>query len=168
MSAYAALQMLVHPRGRWDSGEVQRNSRLGDDPVDHLSVEFVNVGSWLTNGDTAFDSGAEFLAVAEHRLIHARAKSVGHQLRKAGLQSVWAPACQDQIAGFHAREGVISLHGAPLSAPFLVSPECREFFFWLGRVFFPLFLAAWCICLLCTGIRERRRIQRSFRLQISC
>ena len=34
-----------------------------------LSVEFANIGSWLTYGDFALDSGAQFLAVAEHRLI---------------------------------------------------------------------------------------------------
>ena len=31
------------------------------------------------------DSCAQFLAVAEHRLIPAGARSVGHQLREAGL-----------------------------------------------------------------------------------
>ena len=31
-----------------------------------LSVEFVNVGGWLTYGDLALDSCAQFLAVAEH------------------------------------------------------------------------------------------------------
>ena len=34
-----------------------------------LSVELVNVGGWLTYGDLALDSCAQFLAVAEHRLI---------------------------------------------------------------------------------------------------
>ena len=34
-----------------------------------LSVEFVNVGGWLTYGDLALDSCAQCLAVAEHRLI---------------------------------------------------------------------------------------------------
>ena len=67
-----------------------------------LSVEFVNVGVWLTHGDLALDSCARFLAVAEHRLIPSRARSVCHQLRKAGHQSVWAPACQAQVAGGHA------------------------------------------------------------------
>ena len=32
-----------------------------------LSIEFVNVGGWLTYGDLALDSCAQFLAVAEHR-----------------------------------------------------------------------------------------------------
>ena len=67
-----------------------------------LSVEFVNVGGWLTCGDLALDSCAQILAIAEHRLILARAPSVCHQLRSAGYHSVWAPACQDQVACGHA------------------------------------------------------------------
>ena len=98
-----------------------------------LSIEFVNVGGWLTSGDLAFDSCAQFLAVAEHRLIPSRARSVCHQLRKAGHHSVWAPACQDKIAGGHAGVGVISLGGAPLSLPSFVTPQFQEFFR-LGRV----------------------------------
>ena len=46
-----------------------------------LSIEFINVGGWLTSGDLALDSCAQFLAVAEHRLIPSRARSIGHQLR---------------------------------------------------------------------------------------
>ena len=34
-----------------------------------LSFEFINVGGWLTSGDLALDSCAQFIAVAEHRLI---------------------------------------------------------------------------------------------------
>ena len=99
----------------------------------HLSVEFVNVGGQLTNGYMALDSGAQFLAVAQHWLIPARAGSIGHQLRRAERQFVWAPAYQDQISGGHAGVGVISLCGAPLSAPSLVTPEFKEYFK-LGRV----------------------------------
>ena len=40
-----------------------------------LSIEFINVGGWLTSGDLALDSCAQFLAVAEHRLIPSRARS---------------------------------------------------------------------------------------------
>ena len=71
----------------------------------------------------ALDSCAQFLAVPEHRLIPARAKSIGHHLRKADRQSVCAPACQDQISGGHAGVGVISSRAAPLSAPSLVTAE---------------------------------------------
>ena len=78
-----------------------------------LSVEFANIGGWLTFGDLALDSCAQFLAVAEHRLIPSRARSICHQLRRAGFHSVWAPACQDRIAGGHAGIGIVSLGGAP-------------------------------------------------------
>ena len=98
-----------------------------------LSIEFANIGGWLTYGDLAMDSCAQFLAVAEHRLIPARTRSVGHQLRKAGFQSVWPPACQDSIPGGHAGVGVVSLGGALLALPSFVTPEFREFFR-LGRV----------------------------------
>ena len=72
-----------------------------------------------------------FLAVAEHRLIPASARSIGHQLRKACRQSVCAPACQGQLPGGHAGVGVISLCGASLCAPSLVTPEFKEFFRWV-------------------------------------
>ena len=98
-----------------------------------LSIEFVNVGGWLTSGDLAMDSCAQFLAAAEHRLIPARARSVGHRLRKAGYHSVWAPACQNSVAGGHAGVGVVSLGGAPLALPSFVTSEFQEFFK-LGRV----------------------------------
>ena len=104
-------------------GPVKRSSIPGQ-----LSIEFANIGGWLTYGDLAMDSCAQFLAVTEHRLIPARARSVGHQLRKAGFHSVWAPACQDSIPGGHAGVGVVSLGGAPLALPSFVTPEFREFF----------------------------------------
>ena len=94
-----------------------------------LSVELVNVGGWLTYGDLALDSCAQFLAVAEHRLIPSRAGSVSHQLRRAGYQSVWSLACQHQVGGGHAGVGVVGLGGgAPLSLPSFVTPDFREFF----------------------------------------
>ena len=76
------------------------------------------------------DSGAQFLAVAEHRLIPSRARSVCHQLCNAGHHSVWALACQDRVAGGHAGVGVVSLGGAPLSLPSFLS--FRSFSGWVG------------------------------------
>ena len=93
-----------------------------------VSIEFANVGGWLTFGDPALDSCAHFLAVAEHRLIPSRARSICHQLRTAGFHSVWAPACQDRIAGGHAGVGIVSLGRAPLSLPSFVTPQFHEFF----------------------------------------
>ena len=99
-------------------------------PLVKLSVEFVNVGGWLTYGDLAMDSCAQFLAVAEHRLIPSRARSICHQLRRAGYQSVCSPACQNQVAGGHDGVGVVSLGGAPLPLTFFCRlADFREFFF---------------------------------------
>ena len=116
---------------------VGRSRHPGAGPRDitsgELSIEFINVGGWLPSGDVAMDSCAQFLAVAEHRLIPSRARSVCHHLRKAGHHSIWAPACQDKIAGGHAGVGVISLGGAPLSLPSFVTPQFQEFLR-LGRV----------------------------------
>ena len=90
----------------------------------NLSIEFVNIGGLVDIMVTlALDSCAQFLAVAEHRLIPSRARSVCHQLRRAGHYSVWAPACQDKIAGGHAGVGVISLGGAPSISPLLCHPS---------------------------------------------
>ena len=87
----------------------------------------------MTSGDFALDSCAQFLAVAEHRLILSRARSICHQLRRAGHHSVWSPACQDHVAGGHAGVGVVSLGGAHLSLLSFVTPQFQEFFR-LGRV----------------------------------
>ena len=92
-----------------------------------LSVEFVNVGGWLTSGELALDSCAQFFVVAEHRLIPSGGRSVCHQLRGAGHHSVWSPACQDHVAGGHAGVGVVSLGGAPLSLPSFCHPQFQEF-----------------------------------------
>ena len=87
-------------------------------PPGQFSVEFVNIGGWLTYGDLALDSCVQFLAVAEHRLIPSRVRSIGHL--------VWAPACQDQVAGGHAWVGVASL-GRALALPAFAASEFMEF-----------------------------------------
>ena len=40
-------------------------------PSKSFSIECVDVGGWLSNGDSAIESAAHFLAVVEHRLIPA-------------------------------------------------------------------------------------------------
>ena len=84
-----------------------------------LSIEFLNVGGWLSGGDLALESQAHFLA--------AGARSVTSQLRYAGRSSVWAPSCQDVTPGRHAGVGVISLHGAALSLPTIFTPSFNQF-----------------------------------------
>ena len=78
-----------------------------------FSIEFLNAGGWLSRGDLALESTAHFLAIAEHRLVSARARTVTTQLRQARRSSVWASSCQDVTPGGHAGVGVISLYGAP-------------------------------------------------------
>ena len=110
----------------------------------YLSVEFANVGCWLTCDDMAVGSGAQFLAAAKYR-----ARYVCNRLPRAGCQSVWAVASQDQVAGGHAGEGVVSLGGAPLAVPTFVTPGFKEFF-QLGRalrVTLPLVWREWFIFL---------------------
>ena len=93
-----------------------------------FSIEFLNVGGWLSRGDLALESGAHFLAIAEHRLVPARARTVTTQLRQARRSSVWAPSCQDVTPGGHAGVGVISLHGAPFLFPPSSIPPLRSSF----------------------------------------
>ena len=93
-----------------------------------FSIEFLNVGGWLSRGDLALESKAHFLAVAEHRLVPAGARNVTTQLRNVRRSSVWAPSCQDVTPGGHAGVGVISLHGATLSLPTFSIPPSRSSF----------------------------------------
>ena len=74
------------------------------------------------------DSCAQFMAIAEHRLIPSTFRLVCHQLRWAGHHSVWSPACQDQVAGGHTGVGVVSLGGAPLAIPSFAASEFQDFF----------------------------------------
>ena len=67
----------IHP------GPGPRDFTLGQ-----LSIEFINFGGWLTSGDLAMDSCAQFLAVAEHRFFPSMARSICHQLRLAGHHSI--------------------------------------------------------------------------------
>ena len=94
----------------------------------HVSLEFLNVGGWLTHGDLALDAGVDFLAVAEHRLIPARVRSEWSRLRGKGLSSVWAPASQESSHVGNAGVGVIGLRGAPLALPTFATAQFKSFF----------------------------------------
>ena len=69
----------------------------------HLGNEVLNVGGWLTHGDLALDTGVDFLAVVEHRLIPARVRSEWSRLKRgfgfylvpgfAGFFSCWKCWC---------------------------------------------------------------------------
>ena len=82
-----------------------------------LGLEAFNVGGWLTHGDTALETTADFLAVSEHRLIPARVRSEWAELRRKGIHSVWAPASQEGSHVGHAGVGVVSLKGASIAMP---------------------------------------------------
>ena len=73
----------------------------------HVSLEFHNVGGWLTHGDLALSAGVDFLAVAEHRLIPARVRSEWSRLKGKGISSVWAPA--SQVSSHVGNAGLVSL-----------------------------------------------------------
>ena len=54
----------------------------------NLDVEVFNVGGFLTHGDYVLDTDADFVAVFEHRLVPARARSEGKRLLLAGIRTV--------------------------------------------------------------------------------
>ena len=64
----------------------------------------------MTRGDLALETKVDFLA-EEHRLIPFRVRSEWDRLRKKGLASVWAPACQDSSHVGNAGVGVIIMRG---------------------------------------------------------
>ena len=100
---------------------------------DRLSIECVDVGCWLSNGDLALQSVASFLSVVEHRLIPARARSATKELRvRRGHTSVWAPAYQDSIPGGHAGVGVVSIQGASLLFLLFALLNLRSTLGWVG------------------------------------
>ena len=86
------------------------------------------MGGWLTHGDLALETGVDFLAVAEHRLILARVRSEWCRLRNKGLSSIWAPASQDSSHVSNAGVGVVSLRGAPLALPTFATAQFKSFF----------------------------------------
>ena len=63
------------------------------------------------------EAKVDFLAIVEHRLIPARVRSEWDRLRRKGLASVWAPACQDSSHVGDAGVGIISMRGAPVALP---------------------------------------------------
>ena len=93
-----------------------------------VSVELFNVGGWLTHGDLALEAGVDFLAVVEHWLIPARVRGEWARLRRRGLGSIWAPACQETSHVGNAGVGVVSLKGAPLALPTFASAQFQRFF----------------------------------------
>ena len=107
-----------------------------------VSLEFHNVGGWLTHGDLALNA-VDFLAVAEHRLIPARVRGEWSRLRGKGISSIWARASQDSSHVGNAGGGVVSLRGALLAFPTFATAQFKSFFD-CGR-------AVWCLLPLGAG-----------------
>ena len=122
----------------------------------HVGVEVLTVGGWLTHGDLAFEAQVDFLAIVEHRLIPARVESEWARLRRKGLPSIWAPACQDSSHVGDAGVGVVSMWCAPLALPTFATAQFQRFFDCSRavRCMLPLGLGS-CIWLFCMVIRRR-------------
>ena len=132
-------------------------------PSNNLDVEVFNVGGFLTHGDYVLDTDADFVAVVEHRLVPARARSEGTTLLHAGVRSVWAPASLEGGHVGHAGVGVLSLRGAPISMPIFATVGFSEFFHLRRalRCHLPFLEVASFILLLCMAFREPLLILRS-------
>ena len=97
-----------------------------------VGIEVKNVGGWLTNGDLAVETSADFLCVTEHRLVSARARSEWKRLRDKSISSIWSPPSQGLSVVGNAGVGVVSLKVAPLALPTFATPGFQRFF-GLGR-----------------------------------
>ena len=80
------------------------------------------------HGDLALEAKVDFLAVVEHRLIPARARSECDRLRRKGLASIWSPACQDSSHVGNAGVGVVCLRRAPVALPSFATSQFKVFF----------------------------------------
>ena len=97
-------------------------------PDQFFGLEVFNVGGWLAHGIWPWRLKVDFLAVVEHRLIPARVLSEWDRLRRKGLASVWAPACQDSSHVGNAGVGVISMGEAPVALPSFATSQFKMFF----------------------------------------
>ena len=93
-----------------------------------FSIEFLNVGGWLSRGDLALESKAHFLAVAEHRLVPARARNVTTQLRKARRSSVLGTFLSGRYSWWPCRGRSHQSLWRPSFSPSLFDPSFKEFF----------------------------------------
>ena len=66
-----------------------------------LSIEFADVDGWLTSGDFALDSCAQLLAVAEHRFIPSRARSICHRFGLLPVRIVLLVVMLELVLSFH-------------------------------------------------------------------
>ena len=76
---------------------------------------------------------SDFLAVSQQRLFPARVRAEWPNLRRKGIHSGWAPACQDGAHVGHAGFGVVFLNFDPVAMPSFATTAFRRFFD-LGRL----------------------------------
>ena len=155
---FCLVEILGKGSGVWYSGIlwIGRARHPGPSSTNpRLGIEVLNVGGWLTHGDLALDTGVDFLAVVEHRLIPARVRSEWSRLRKKDLASIWSPASQVSSHVGNAGVGVISLRVPPFLFPplLLLSFEGSLTVVGLSGVWCLLVLAGLCILLFYTASR---------------
>ena len=117
-------------------------------PSNNLDVEVFNVGGFVTHGGHVLNTDADFIAVVQHRLVPARARSEGLSLLQAGARSVWAPASLEGGHVGHAGVGVVSLRG--LLSVFLNFSSLVGF----SGVICLLLVVVWFISLWCMAFRQ--------------
>ena len=95
-----------------------------------MGAEFLN---WVA-GDLALESQAHFLAIAQHRLVPARARNAPAQLRQACISSVLALVCEDVTPGGHGGGGLSVCMVLPWALPACAAPfffVFRNSFAWI-------------------------------------
>ena len=65
-------------------------------------------------------------------MIPARVRSEWARLRRKGLATIWAPACQDSSHVGNAGVGVNSMKGAPLALPTFATAQFHSFLILVG------------------------------------
>ena len=89
-----------------------------------LGLGLFQVGVWLSHVKLVLESGADSLAIAEHRLIPAKVRSPAWELRKVGCQSVWYLADHSVSNVGAPGEGVVSIiRRSALSSPSFATLE---------------------------------------------
>ena len=88
--------------------------------------EALNVGGCLSQGDTAFETDADFHAVSEH--LPARVRGEWPAMRRRRVRSVCALASQEGSHAGYAGVGVVRLSWAPLALPTFATTAFRRFF----------------------------------------
>ena len=98
----------------------------GRDLARHVGVEVLNVGGWLTHGDSAVETDCDFLVISDTRLIPARSKNEAAKLRRKNVASICSLACQATSHVGAAGVGMGSLKGAPVSMPSIATANLDD------------------------------------------